>query len=938
MSKTKISEFSTTPGNNTDINGINIAEGCAPSGINNAIRELMSDLKEWQSGAMDVYVIPQGTAAAPGIQLYGDLDTGLYGFAANQLGVAVGGASAGYFSSDGWVGNVVATTVDLTNIEVTNIKAKDGTAAITIADSTGAVGVSTAVTFSATTQNIALGTSQTTGTFTVGGAAQTGTQTLDQSTKTHTFNVATGATESGATKTVNIATAGVSGSTTTISIGSSVSGATSTTTLSGNVTATRDMTVNGITVGKGKGSEGSNTALGLSALAAFTTGESSTAIGQYALWKATTSAFNTAVGTQSQLNSLTGGYNTSVGALTLNTATASSFNVAIGFSALNLATGDNNTAVGNSAGSLITTGAKNTIIGNYTGNQGGLDITTSSNYIVLSDGDGNPRAYWNGANATFGGTLTATTITGTQVNSDNLRLDGNTLSSTDTNGNIVIAPNGTGQVQLSGALDVTNIEVTNIKAKDGTAALSIADSTGVVSVSANPVLSGGTANGVLYLNASKAATSGTALTFDGTTLTAPAFSGPINGTVGATTPNTGNFTTLTATSLTVARSTSWTQSTDTYTTTSSGVSDVHTGMRRCVVRDDGSVNYYLNPTDSTQKVDGSASVLTGADGMVMVEIPAFYVKFTPGSTRTWSISLLPAPGYTLHPAFVKDGAFVPYRYYGAYDACVNTTGSTYQSGLNYDSNVGAGQNWNTGTAKLASVSGIYPAVGITRAQARSMAANRGIGWRLVDAYLMWAVELLFLVEFGTFRTQQTIGDGNVAVSTGYPASSGNQTDSPHSVAGKSNSIGNASTNTTNGASSGTRDTAFMSYRGIENWYSNCWNWVDGYNINSNQAYVSNTRANFADDTATNYNAIGAAMVASNGYVTNCQNEPFAFLPSAVGGSSSTYWADYYYQTSGWRVAFFGGNAVIGADAGGFCWNLDAGSGAALRGIGARLAF
>jgi hypothetical protein len=459
----------------------------------------MSDLKEWQSGAMDVYVIPQGTAAAPGIQLYGDLDTGLYGFAANQLGVAVGGASAGYFSSAGWVGNVNgtitgdinATTIDTTNLEVTNIKAKDGTAAITIADSTGAVGVSTAVTFSATTQNIALGTSQTTGTFTVGGAAQTGTQTLDQSTKTHTFNVATGATESGATKTVNIATAGVSGSTTTISIGSSVSGATSTTTLSGNVTATRDMTVNGITVGKGKGSEGSNTALGLSALAAFTTGESSTAIGQYALWKATTSAFNTAVGTQSQLNSLTGGYNTSVGALTLNTATASSFNVAIGFSALNLATGDNNTAVGNSAGSLITTGAKNTIIGNYTGNQGGLDITTSSNYIVLSDGDGNPRAYWNGANATFGGTLTATTITGTQVNSDNLRLDGNTLSSTDTNGNIVIAPNGTGQVQLSGALDVTNIEVTNIKSKDGTAALSIADSTGAVTIATALTANGG---------------------------------------------------------------------------------------------------------------------------------------------------------------------------------------------------------------------------------------------------------------------------------------------------------------------------------------------------------------------------------------------------------------------------------------------------------------
>lgn len=50
MAKNKISEFSSTPANNTDIAGINIAEGCAPSGINNAIRELMAQLKDQQSG------------------------------------------------------------------------------------------------------------------------------------------------------------------------------------------------------------------------------------------------------------------------------------------------------------------------------------------------------------------------------------------------------------------------------------------------------------------------------------------------------------------------------------------------------------------------------------------------------------------------------------------------------------------------------------------------------------------------------------------------------------------------------------------------------------------------------------------------------------------------------------------------------------------------
>jgi len=50
MAKNKISEFSSTPANNTDIAGINIAEGCAPSDINNAIRELMAQLKDKQAG------------------------------------------------------------------------------------------------------------------------------------------------------------------------------------------------------------------------------------------------------------------------------------------------------------------------------------------------------------------------------------------------------------------------------------------------------------------------------------------------------------------------------------------------------------------------------------------------------------------------------------------------------------------------------------------------------------------------------------------------------------------------------------------------------------------------------------------------------------------------------------------------------------------------
>ena len=51
MPKVKISEYSATAADNTDINGIDIAEGCAPSGINDAIRTLMKQVKDFQTGA-----------------------------------------------------------------------------------------------------------------------------------------------------------------------------------------------------------------------------------------------------------------------------------------------------------------------------------------------------------------------------------------------------------------------------------------------------------------------------------------------------------------------------------------------------------------------------------------------------------------------------------------------------------------------------------------------------------------------------------------------------------------------------------------------------------------------------------------------------------------------------------------------------------------------
>jgi hypothetical protein len=132
MAKTKISEFDVDPANNTDINSINIAEGCAPSGINNAIRQLMSDLKEFQTGgggdpfngavngtvgattpstgafttlsASGVTTVSAGTVSAPAITTTGDTNTGIFFPAADTIAFAEGGAEAMRLDASGNLG------------------------------------------------------------------------------------------------------------------------------------------------------------------------------------------------------------------------------------------------------------------------------------------------------------------------------------------------------------------------------------------------------------------------------------------------------------------------------------------------------------------------------------------------------------------------------------------------------------------------------------------------------------------------------------------------------------------------------------------------------------------------------------------------------------------------------------------------------------------
>jgi hypothetical protein len=150
-----------------------------------------------------------------------------------------------------------------------------------------------------------------------------------------------------------------------------------------------------------------NSAVGVNSLLSNTTGSNNTAIGDSSLINNTTASYNTAVGFKSLLNSTTAARNTALGIEAGELNTTGSYNTFLGaYAGEQTSTGQKNVFIGDGSGYQVTSGSQNTILGRYNGNQGGLDIRTSSNNIVLSDGDGNPRVWCNNeGRAIFGSPL-----------------------------------------------------------------------------------------------------------------------------------------------------------------------------------------------------------------------------------------------------------------------------------------------------------------------------------------------------------------------------------------------------------------------------------------------------------------------------------------------------------------------------------------------------
>jgi hypothetical protein len=147
MAKTKVSQWDSVAANNTDINTININEGCPPSTINNAIRETMAQIKNWQDGSSgDGWtstgtITSNGTLTSNGItnitgSLYLDGGLGTNG----QVLTSVGSTATPVWSSLGTMSAQNSNAVAITGGAVKTTGALNVTGSLTMDGATGSSG------------------------------------------------------------------------------------------------------------------------------------------------------------------------------------------------------------------------------------------------------------------------------------------------------------------------------------------------------------------------------------------------------------------------------------------------------------------------------------------------------------------------------------------------------------------------------------------------------------------------------------------------------------------------------------------------------------------------------------------------------------------------------------------------------------------------------
>lgn len=372
---------------------------------------------------------------------------------------------------------------------------------------------------------------------------------------------------------------------------------------------------------------------------------------------------------------------------------------------------------------------------------------------------------------------------------------------------------------------------------------------------------------------------------------------------------------------------------------------VQSGMRGVVLDNNGGVYYYHEPT-------AWKMTFASKDYASMVEIPDHWYRiYITGTKFKMMLSSIPLPGYKHISKF----------YIGSSEAQMLRSLGLLMSDKTNSTDTRGGDNTAEWDGTYRSLLG-RPVTNLTRDQFRQAARKRGSGWEMYTYNAHKTLFWLFAVEYATLDSQKPFNaqkDANGFAQGGLGPGPTQMTDwtnfnkiNPLIPCGYTNEFGNGSGEkayVVKNASGGTHATLMANrYRGIENPFGHIWKYTDGANIQVTTGdaglsilWTTDDPSNFSDTSYTGYNKKGN-ICRTNGYAKKMLlGEDGDIVATEIGGSSSTYWCDYYYtytSANRMQVVLVGGCADNGSDAGLACVNTGNAPSAAYRYVGARLCF
>lgn len=378
---------------------------------------------------------------------------------------------------------------------------------------------------------------------------------------------------------------------------------------------------------------------------------------------------------------------------------------------------------------------------------------------------------------------------------------------------------------------------------------------------------------------------------------------------------------------------------------------VQSKMRRCLLDRDGGVKEYLD-----NELSWGGSYL---DYAVMTEIPEHWYKlYFNGTKFRKMLSEIPLPGYKHVDKFYI--STYEARMYRTDNLLCSAAGTSKLSDPN-STNFRGGDNTAEWDDTYRSLLG-RPVTNLTRDQFRQAARKRGSGWEMYTYNAHKTLFWLFAVEYATLDSQKPFNaqkDANGFAQGGLGPGPTQMTDwtnfnnaNPLIPCGYTNEFGNGSGEkayVVKNASGGTHATLMANrYRGIENPFGHIWKYTDGANIQITTGdaglsilWTTDDPSNFSDTSYTGYDKKGN-ICRTNGYAKKMLlGEDGDIVATEVGGSSSTYWCDYYYTNTSanrMQVVLVGGYAGRGSAAGLASVYTDSAPSGASRYLGSRLCF